>query len=249
MNIRPLRLSSITQTRTLRCANGTEQVIESADMHMSDHLKQQIKGKMQERDRLEATILECSTRLEAAGVGLYDKLVDQEGFPRADIDVSAARADRQQVAVLTNDHKRVTSQIEQLMHDLHAEARRAPVVNAAKRPTVAELQSSLHLPPQTTSTAAAIPATALRPFAVVDEVSSSSPAQEAGVAVGDQFIAFANITGQTQNTLPAVAAALQAYQNKEVVARVLRRGNMVELKLTPHTWDGRGLLGCHLRPL
>lgn len=47
-------------------------------MHMSDHLKQQIKGKMQERDRLEATILECSTRLEAAGVGLYDKLVDQE---------------------------------------------------------------------------------------------------------------------------------------------------------------------------
>ena len=88
---------------------------------MSDHLKQQIKGKLQERDRLESTILECTTRLEASGVGLHDKLVDKEvngftsliclllrrlgskrmhvqGFPRADIDISVVRADRQQVA-------------------------------------------------------------------------------------------------------------------------------------------------------
>lgn len=47
-------------------------------MHMSDHIKQQIKGKMQERDRLEATILESTTRLEASGAGLHDKLVDKE---------------------------------------------------------------------------------------------------------------------------------------------------------------------------
>ena len=47
-------------------------------MHMSDHIKQQIKGKMQERDRLEATILECTTRLEASGAGLHNKLVDKE---------------------------------------------------------------------------------------------------------------------------------------------------------------------------
>ncbi len=52
-------------------------------MHMSDHLKQQIKAKMQERDRLEATILDCSARLEATGVGLQDKLVDGEVKIRA----------------------------------------------------------------------------------------------------------------------------------------------------------------------
>lgn len=45
---------------------------------MSDHLKDQIKGKMQERARLEATILDCSTRLEVAGAGLHSKLVDEE---------------------------------------------------------------------------------------------------------------------------------------------------------------------------
>ena len=47
-------------------------------MHMSDHLKQHIKAKMQERDKLEATIQDCSARLEATGVGLRDKLVDGE---------------------------------------------------------------------------------------------------------------------------------------------------------------------------
>ena len=108
-------------------------------------------------------------------------------------------------AVLTNDHKRVTSQIEQLMHELHAEARRAPAADTAKRPRVTETRTSTPLPLHTSSTA--VPA--VRPFALVDEVSSDSPAEEAGVAVGDQLIAFASITGQTPNTLPAVAAAIQ----------------------------------------
>lgn len=47
-------------------------------MHMSDHIKDQIKGKVQERDGLEATILQCTTRLEASGAGLHNKLVDEE---------------------------------------------------------------------------------------------------------------------------------------------------------------------------
>lgn len=47
-------------------------------MHMSDHLKQQIKAKMQERVRIEAAITECSARLEASGVGLKSKLVDAQ---------------------------------------------------------------------------------------------------------------------------------------------------------------------------
>ena len=110
-------------------------------------------------------------------------------------------------AVLTNDHKRVTSQIERLMHELHAEARKAPSADTVKRPRMAEADITSIMPLHTSPNAAAAPP--MRPFAVVDEVSSSSPAEEAGVAVGDQLIAFASITGQTPNTLPAVAAALQ----------------------------------------
>lgn len=215
---------------------------------MSDHIKQQIKGKIQERDRLEATILECTTRLEASGAGLHNKLVDKEGFPRADIDVSAVRADRQKVAVLTNDHKRITNQIEQLMHELHAEARKAPAVGSAKRPRTMDVSSSLAAPAQPAASVTHAAASSVTPFAVIDEVSANSPAEEAGLHVGDQLISFADISGQTANALPAIAAALQASENSEVEARLLRRGSAVTVKLTPHTWGGRGLLGCHLRP-
>lgn len=45
---------------------------------MSEHLKQQIKCKLQERSRLEAEITDCTTRLEVAGVRPQDKLVDKE---------------------------------------------------------------------------------------------------------------------------------------------------------------------------
>lgn len=46
-----------------------------------------------------------------------------QGFPRADIDVHAVRIDRNAVIRLTNDHKAVSQQMEQLLHKLHALAR------------------------------------------------------------------------------------------------------------------------------
>lgn len=49
--------------------------------------------------------------------------------------------------------------------------------------------------------------------------------------------------------LPRVAAALQRHENAEIEALFLRQGLPVRLALTPRRWEGRGLLGCHLRPL
>ena len=41
----------------------------------------------------------------------------------------------------------------------------------------------------------------------------------------------------------------QANEGKEVEAQWLRMGGVLTLKLTPQKWNGRGLIGCHLRPL
>lgn len=46
-----------------------------------------------------------------------------QGFPRSDIDVHAARIDRNKVIVLTNDHKAISEQIEEALHRLHEAAR------------------------------------------------------------------------------------------------------------------------------
>lgn len=113
-------------------------------------------------------------------------------------------------AVSTNDHKRLTNQIEQLMHELHAEARKAPALDAAKRNKTTDVtSSSLAAPAQSAAVMASSSAPVKRPFAVIDEVSAASPAEEAGLQIGDQLISFADITAQTANTLPAIAATLQ----------------------------------------
>ena len=121
-------------------------------------------------------------------------------------------------AVSTNNHKRLTNQIEQLMHELHAEARKAPALDAAQQNKTTDTSSSLAVPAQSAAVMTSSSPPVNRPFAVIDEVSAASPAEEAGLQIGDQLISFADITAQTANTLPAIAAALQV-QDVLCVAR------------------------------
>ncbi|KAE8732592.1 hypothetical protein F3Y22_tig00001825pilonHSYRG00150 [Hibiscus syriacus] len=56
------------------------------------------------------------------------------------------------------------------------------------------------------------------PFAIVDEIADASPAAEDGLQLGDQIVKF-----------------------------VMRQGALFNLSVSPRTWQGRGLLGCHFR--
>jgi 26S proteasome non-ATPase regulatory subunit 9 len=141
--------------------------------------------------------------------------------------------------------------MELLLHQLHALASlpgagsggsaAAEVARPAPRPPAAAVQQ------QRASSSPA--AAALQPFAVVDELSAGSPAADAGLQLWDQLCSFAGVTQQTPSTLQAVAAALHAHEGQAVEALVLRQGALLSLQLTPRQWGGRGLLGCHLRPL
>ena len=55
--------------------------------------------------------------------------------------------------------------------------------------------------------------------------------------------------GSSSAALAAVAGVLQQHEGQSVEALVLRAGQQVTLQLVPQRWEGRGLLGCHLRPL
>lgn len=87
-------------------------------------LKAQLKQLIAQRDLIEQEIAERTARLNAPGQpGLNGSLLDAAGFPRADIDLPAVRADRSRVICLTNDHKALSRKLEQLMHELHSIAR------------------------------------------------------------------------------------------------------------------------------
>jgi 26S proteasome non-ATPase regulatory subunit 9 len=107
---------------------------------------------------------------------------------------------------------------------------------------------------------AAAATAAAAPFAVIDEVTEGSPASTAGLLLGDQVISFGGVTGgsgggggsgawgASSDTLPRVAALLAEREGTAVSVWVLRRGERTEVAVTPRRWDGRGLLGCHMRP-
>lgn len=157
-------------------------------------------------------------------------------------------------AALTNDHKALSRQLEALLHQLHSlsnEARAgggggtSPQARPDSHPAVAAAGLSAAGGGPATSSAGAVPP----PFAVVDELTPGSPAAEAGLQLGDQLCRFGGVTRQTPGALAAMAAALQASEGRAVETVVLRHGAPLVLALTPRRWDGRGLLGCHLRPL
>lgn len=103
---------------------------------------------------------------------------------------------------------------------------------------------------------------AKKPFARVDAVASRSPAQEAGLVEEDLIITFGPLHAKNNDHLRAIAGMVPdvAEQGGSIEISLLRRktGNAdppaghewtnVTLRLKPHPWEGRGLLGCHIVP-
>ena len=98
------------------------------------------------------------------------------------------------------------------------------------------------------------------PFAIIDEVSSNSPAFEAGIKENDVLLRFGSVDSTNHRDFKAIAELLPiAASANESITVVVRRksmelGGFAELtktevmELRPRPWGGRGLLGCHIRP-
>lgn len=201
--------------------------------------------------------------------GLSGNLVDAEGYPRADINIHTIRTQRHRLACLRTDHKLATDQIEKLLHEALApdptcdEAAGATAARAAADstsspsiPAVTSAAADDSPAPASTSAAAssstvtAPPPPPRPPFAIVDEVTVGSPAEKAGLLVGDAIVAFGAISlrsmATNESAMSALPGCLREHENRAVDLAVNRGESFVELKLTPSRWDGQGLLGCHV---
>ncbi|MCI06784.1 26S proteasome non-ATPase regulatory subunit 9-like, partial [Trifolium medium] len=81
-----------------------------------------------------------------------------------------------------------------------------------------------------------------RPFAVVDEITDASPAVEDGLQLGDQILKFGNVEAG-DNLLQRLASEAQSSMGQTVPVVIMRQGTVINLTVTPRTWQGRGLLG------
>lgn len=93
------------------------------------------------------TVLKLTTQQANNGPGLTDRLVDAEGFPRADIDVMQIRTLRNRFATLKTDLTTVSVEMERLMYIALA----PPAADGSEPPRVAPL-ATLNPPPIAPST-------------------------------------------------------------------------------------------------
>nr|XP_020511573.1 26S proteasome non-ATPase regulatory subunit 9 isoform X2 [Labrus bergylta] len=191
-----------------------------------------VRNLVKKKDDIEEQIKAYYDVLED-GVGVEGPLVDEEGFPRADVNLYQIRAARHDISCLQNDHKAIMVEIEEALHQLHArEKAKREQDEAGAQGDAMELQVTL--PP---------------PFARVDAVTQGSPACGAGLRVGDEVIEFGSVnTGNFQN-LQNIASVVQHSEGKPLRVSVIRGGQKAQMSLTPQRWSGRGLLGCNIVPI
>lgn len=219
---------------------------------------------MDKRSAIEAEMNFIIERLcQPGGPGISGNLVDPEGFPRSDIDIPAVRADRHRLAELRNNYKDITEKINeniQLLHSARLPTRSSTIKDSGYGEGSNNKESSIFpnaVAPVSSHNVGlrASPPSSMDvdvivsiPFAMVDEIADASPAAEDGLQLGDQIVKF-GIVESGDNLLPRLASEAQTNQGRAIPVAVKRHGTLINLTMTPRTWQGRGLLGCHFRIL
>ncbi|KAK4541871.1 hypothetical protein LTR36_007235 [Oleoguttula mirabilis] len=205
------------------------------------------------KENLEAELSALGSVLDSHNVNMNTSLTTFDGYPRADIDVAQIRTTRARIVRLKNDYKAVMAKLETAVQEQFA-AGKVMDVSATARTQAQAAQSDTF--GAGNSGSSATPAAIEPPFAKVNTVVPNSPAEQAGLKVGDKVTKFGSVNYTNHERLSRVAQVVQQNENHTILVKVLREASAnaasrpLDLQLTPRRdWGGRGLLGCHLLPL
>ncbi|XP_022969625.1 26S proteasome non-ATPase regulatory subunit 9-like [Cucurbita maxima] len=222
---------------------------------VASNVKSETIGLMEKRSAIEAQMDAIISRLSQPGApGLSGNLVDSEGFPRSDIDIPVILSERRRLTELRNDHTEITEKINRNIQVLHS-VKPASSLSLSRdagntegsNVTVASPTSN-GISQSNSSTTMDVDANVSIPFALVDEIVNASPAADDGLQLGDQVLKFGNVEAG-DDLLHKLAFEAQSNQGRPIPVVVMRHGSTHNLTVTPRSWQGRGLLGCHFRML
>ncbi|CBZ54281.1 hypothetical protein NCLIV_047130 [Neospora caninum Liverpool] len=236
-------------------------------------MPEKLKALVEKQKNMEEEMEALADYLNQPGMpGLTGRLVDDEGFPRADIDIYAIRGARNRLAVLKTDYKEICSQIEKELFAVHAQG-----AVAVPRTGSARSRDALHAASASTDSSAALETCPFTPFAKISELHENSPASKAGLRLDDLVLQLGSIfihkeslprlseAGNAQaaaypgGDTPGCTSVEQVFEKlpqevgnhvgQEISITVFRNNAMVNLKLIPQTWEGMGLVGCRFTPV
>ena len=190
-----------------------------------------VKELMKKKDEIENNIKTWYDVLKTQGdVGMDAPLVDKDGYPRNDIDLVQVRTARHNINCLQNDHKTIMQRIENGLAEYHAQMANMDTSAQEVTPCQESVQEKEEF----------------NPFAAVDLISRESPAEAAGLKLGDVLLKFGSITKKNFTGLNVIGEVVKHSVGKPVNILVKRDEQQVSLVLTPQEWGGRGLLGCNI---
>jgi len=178
------------------------------------------------KNNVEDEIESQAAILRANNSTLNSPLTDEDGFPRADIDVWAVRHARVRIIHLRNDLSSLMDKIAIGLEHLHTSQSAGPTIDGEA------------------------PLPSLLPFAKIDTVAPHSPAQLAGLRPGDLIIEFGPLTARNiGGSLRPIAQQVEHSENCPILLSLVRDGRTTVAWLTPQRgWGGSGMVGCHILP-
>lgn len=202
-----------------------------------EHLRTQIN----ERDAMERRLEDLNDVLRLSGTNMNDPLVDQEGFPRNDVDVALIRQTRHDIICLRNDLKAHMNQLEKDMQEYYKDGGTSVKLDGIKISDSDGLivnEGEIETCNRTSNEI----------FIKIDDVIPNSPSAESGLLTGDLVIQFGSVCADTFKNLSQIQEMVIRCENKIVRVTVLRNNRPVRLNLVPKIWSGHGLLGCKVIP-
>ena len=132
----------------------------------------------------------------AGSPGLKSSLIDNEGFPRDDVDLMEVRKLRNKHAILQTDHKNIMKLIENRLFGLHVDYKEIHPIGKEPEPVVKE-SAPLEVRKESqidSSNSKETNGSEKIPFVWIHDVAPGSPAEQDGFQIGDALYRFGEVT-------------------------------------------------------
>ena len=214
-----------------------------------------------ERKKLEEKIASLTEFLNGPGMpGVDGSLIDRDGFPKPGLDHVTIRTVRHDLICTQNDLKNLMEKIEKKMASYFEE------INNKKSEEIEEEPKKNIFNNKEEKTTDAVDEDKNKEndmeqnmkeaFAKIVSVEIGSPAEEAGLKPEDHIINFNGVLykGVSHNPLITLSEIVKNKIGEEIPVSIVRKNkdnilHMEKLNIIPHTWNGRGVLGCKFQIL
>lgn len=168
--------------------------------------------------------------LDNHNADMTSSLVTPDGYPRNDIDVLQVRYIRRNINMLQNDLARILEKSYSLL-PTHFQNNNNNI--STNEVSIENSVSNFNLDDY------------IIPFAIIEEITKESPAEKAGLEIGDKIIYIGKINASNHNRLKALGPEVKSSEDKNLKVKIQRNTELLNITLIPtQKWPGVGLLGC-----